>query len=64
MTDSERVSRKLVHWGITACKRLKEEMTSYEQKRELSFRKIKEISEKPCIDCKMCGGQQTLDKWG
>lgn len=64
MNDSERVTKKLVHWGIIACKRLREEMVSYEEERKLSFRKIKEIADKPCINCKMCGGQQTLDKWG
>lgn len=63
MDNKKRVTRKLVHWELFACSRQKEEMIQLEEERKLSFSEMKRISNKPCIQCKMCTGQQTLEEW-
>lgn len=63
MDNKKRVVKKLIHWELFACSRQKKEMIELEKERKLSFSKMKRICSKPCIQCKMCTGQKTLEEW-
>lgn len=51
----KRVNRKLTHWKLhVKCNLEYKRMVQLEEKRELSYIKIKELSNIECDGCKVC----------
>ena len=51
----KRVNRKLIHWNLyVKCDLEYKRMVQLEEKRKLSYMKIKELSNIECDGCKVC----------